>query len=124
MKRIQRFMLQGAGFLILAFVPPAQPQGSPSAQPDSLRDPGGRPAPAADSSGELLLDEIEIKGNVEKPGVIIVPKRIEPEIRDIELKRSFEEELKGAGDAPKPDEKLGEVEQVESIKKAVERKRK
>jgi len=56
--------------------------------------------------------------------VIIVPRRIEPEIKDVELKRSFEEELKNAGDAPKPDEKLGEVEQVESIKKAVERKRK
>lgn len=124
MKRIRRFMLKGAGFFMLVFAPAAQPQGSPAAPPDSLRDAAGRPVPAADSSGELLLDEIEIRGNVEQPGVIIVPKRIEPEIKDIELKRSFEGELKGAGDAPKPDEKLGEVEQVESIKKAVERKRK
>ncbi|MBN1895513.1 hypothetical protein JW906_13530 [bacterium] len=118
--------MKAAGFLVFALsVPSAEPQGSPSAPlPDSVRVSTGNPAAAADSSGEMLLDEIEIQGHVEKPGVIIVPQRIEPEIKDIELKRSFEEELKNAGDAPRPDEKLGKVEQVESIKKAVERKRK
>lgn len=75
-------------------------------------------------SDEIVLDEIEIKGRVEKPGVIIFPKRIEPDLPEVELERSFQRELKeGMGEIIKPDDELSQVEQVESIKKAIEKKR-
>lgn len=77
------------------------------------------------SSGEMILEEIEIRGKVEKPGVIILPKRVEPELSDVELKRSFKKEVeKGVGEILKPEKELGSVERIKSIKKTVERKRK
>jgi hypothetical protein len=82
-------------------------------------------ASSMDSSGEMILDVIEIKGKVEKPGVIIMPKRVEPELTDVELKRSFKKEVEeGSGDILKPDKELGSVDRIKSIKKTVERKRK
>jgi hypothetical protein len=82
-------------------------------------------ASTMDSSGEMILDVIEIKGKVEKPGVIIMPKRVEPELSDVELKRSFKKEVEeGSGDILKPDKELGSVDHIKSIKKTVERKRK
>ncbi len=76
-------------------------------------------------AGELILEEIFIQGRVEKPGVIILPKRVEPELGDVELERSFKREVKeGTGDIPKPEKELGQVDRVKSIKKTVERKRK
>jgi hypothetical protein len=79
-----------------------------------------------DSTGdELVLETIEIKGRVEKPGVIILPKRVEPTMKEVELDRSFQQEVKeGVGEIPKPEEALGKVERIESIKKTVGRKRK
>ena len=78
-----------------------------------------------DSSGqEIVLDVIYIKGSVEKPGVIIVPKRIGPELKEVELDRSFKREVnEGIGEVPKPEKETGKVERVKSIKKTVERKR-
>ena len=77
------------------------------------------------SAEEFVLDDIYIKGNVEKPGVIVMPKRVEPELEKVELERSFKREVKeGIGDIPKPEKELREVERVESIKKTVKRKRK
>jgi hypothetical protein len=77
------------------------------------------------STEEIVLDIIYIKGNVEKPGVIVMPKRVEPELEKVELERSFKREVKeGIGDIPKPEKELREVERVESIKKTVKRKRK
>ena len=74
--------------------------------------------------GELVLDAIEIKGRVEKPSVIIMPKRIEPEVGEVELERDFEQELKeGIGEIPKPEDDMNKVERVQSIKKTVERDR-
>ena len=74
--------------------------------------------------GELVLDAIEIKGRVDKPSVIIMPKRIEPEVGEVELERDFEQELKeGIGEIPKPEDDMNKVERVQSIKKAVERDR-
>ena len=73
---------------------------------------------------EITLDEIEIQGMIEKPSVIIVPKRIEPDLREVELNRSFVEEVKeGVGDIPKSDEPLRKVEPAPSIKKTLEKKR-
>lgn len=77
------------------------------------------------ASGEMVLGVIEIKGKVEKPGVIIIPKRVEPEIGDMELERSFQKEVKeGVGEIPKLQKELRRLERVKSIKKTVERKRK
>lgn len=74
---------------------------------------------------ELVLQPIEIKGKIEKPGVIIMPKRVEPELGKMELERSFQRELKqGVGEVPKPDKELQQVDRVKSIKKTIERKRK
>ena len=79
----------------------------------------------SEETDELVLDEIEIKGKVEKPGVIILPKRVEPEMGEVELGRSFKREVKdGIGDLPKAEDVLGKVERVNSIKKTVERNRK
>lgn len=73
---------------------------------------------------ELVLDVIEIKGRVDKPSVIIMPKRIEPEVGEVELERDFEQELKeGIGEIPKPEDDMNKVERVQSIKRAVERDR-
>jgi hypothetical protein len=73
---------------------------------------------------ELILDDIEIKGEVEKPSVIILPKRLEPEMNEVELERSFKREVKeGTGDVPKPDKALGQVEPVKSIKRTIDKKR-
>ena len=75
--------------------------------------------------GELVLETIEIKGKVEKPGVIILPNRVQPELKKVELKRSFEKEVKeGVGEIIQPKKELREVEKVKSIKKTVGRKRK
>jgi len=80
----------------------------------------------ADSeSGEMVLGVIEIKGKVEKPGVIIMPKRVEPQIAEMDLERSFNKEVKeGVGEIPTPERELRRVDRIESIKKTVERKRK
>ena len=77
------------------------------------------------ASGEILLQDIEIKGNVEKPGVVLLPKRLEPETEGMDLERDFEKELKkGTSEVPKPEKELQNIERVESIKKAINKKRK
>jgi len=74
---------------------------------------------------DLVFEVIEIQGEVEKPGVIIIPRRLEPELNQVELERSFKKEMKdGIGEIPKPTQELKKVDRVESIKKAVQRKRK
>lgn len=76
-------------------------------------------------SEEMVLDVIEIKGHVEKPGVTIIPKRIEPEMEEKDINRSFDDEVKkGVGEILTPDEALREVDRVKSIKKTLEKKRK
>lgn len=75
--------------------------------------------------GELVLETIEITGKVEKPGVIIMPSRVEPDLKKVELDRSFEKELKeGVGEIVEPKKELRQVEKVKSIKKTVGRERK
>lgn len=74
--------------------------------------------------GELVLDEIDIQGHIEKPGVIVLPRRVDPEMGEIELDRSFDNEVKSDVETlPEAEEALGEVEGIQSIKKAVERQR-
>lgn len=80
---------------------------------------------SATEDGELVLDVIEIKGYVDKPGVTIIPKRVEPEMEDMEIDRSFDREVKqGVGEIPMPDDALRQVDRVKSIKKAIDKKRK
>jgi hypothetical protein len=94
--------------------------------PSVRRDPSARPANHRDSSsGEILLQDIEIKGNVDKPGVVVLPKRLEPETEGMDLDRNFEKELKkGTSEVPKPEKELQKIERVESIKDAINKKRK
>ena len=74
---------------------------------------------------EMVFDTIEVQGNVQKPGVIIIPKRVEPELEEVDLERSFKKEVKdGIGEIRRPEKELQKVDQIESIKKTVERKRK
>lgn len=74
---------------------------------------------------EIDLGVIDIKGRVEKPGVIILPKRVAPKLEEVELERSFVREVKeGVGEIPKPEKELSKIERVKSIKKTVGRKRK
>jgi hypothetical protein len=74
---------------------------------------------------EIVLDSIEIKGHVDKPGVIILPKRVEPKIKAKELDRDFNSEVRqGVGEIVEPKEALQRVEPVKSIKKTVEKDRK
>jgi hypothetical protein len=83
------------------------------------------PAVSDTVDGEIVLESIEIKGSVEKPGIIIMPKRVEPELGEVDLERSFQKEVKqGVGEIPKPEKELNAVEEVKSIKKTVDRKRK
>ncbi len=77
------------------------------------------------TSGDLILDEIKIEGEIEKPGVILIPKRLEPKLQEKGLNRSFKEELKNNnGEIIKPTKELRKVERVESIRQTLEKKRK
>ncbi len=73
---------------------------------------------------ELVLEAIEIQGRIERPGVIIVPKRVEPEIEEIELERSFQQEVKEEmGQIPEPEQELQSVDRIESMKKTIQKER-
>ncbi|HQG45599.1 MAG TPA: hypothetical protein PLG50_08065, partial [bacterium] len=56
-----------------------------SSLPDSLRD--------DEHSFRLFLDKIEVEGKLEKPQAIFIIPGSDPEIDDIEIKRSFFEEI-------------------------------
>ncbi|HDQ45596.1 MAG TPA: hypothetical protein ENN17_08890 [bacterium] len=101
--------------------------GSGYCDPESMTNPDSSQVKAQDAGsdeGELVLEAIEIRGRVERPGVIILPKRMTPHIKEVEINRSFEEEVKnGVGDLPQPDQVLRRLEPVNNIKKAVEKER-
>ncbi|HEX9934848.1 MAG TPA: hypothetical protein VGB38_06590 [bacterium] len=103
-------------FLVFSAMPvPGDSSKTASPQHDS---------PRQGSGNEILLEEIDIHGVLEQPSVIIVPKRIEPDLEQMELSRSFDQEVKeNVGDMPKQDEPLRKVEPVPSIKKTIEKKR-
>ncbi len=56
--------------------------------------------------------------------VMIIPRRVEPELKERELSRSFQTELKQGGTIVKPENELRNVERVKSIRKAMEKERK
>jgi len=75
-------------------------------------------------SNELILDEINIKGELDRPNVIILPKRVEANVKKIDLERKFSKEInKAEGEIPELQEKLREIENIESIKKALNKDR-
>ena len=118
-------------FCVVMIFPGLSPAGEETRNPgapDSVKIPSAPPAPAekdpAASNNEIRLEEIQIQGEVEKPSVIIMPKRIEPELESDGLNRSFSQEIKEkTEDVPKPDRAISKVEPVKSIKKEIEKNR-
>jgi len=77
--------------------------------------------------GEIELMEINIEAVIEKPRVAILPKRVEPELGELEfIDRSFETELKKAPDKPMIlDNRLFVPKKIEDLKqKLIEKKKK
>ncbi len=68
---------------------------------------------------EIELSEIAIEAVIEKPRVAILPKRIVPELGEIEfVNRSFERELKQAPEKPMiMDNRLLVPQKIEDLKK-------
>jgi len=81
---------------------------------------------SAKSKEEMELESISIEAIIEKPNVDIIPKRIEPELEEVEfVERSFDRELK---EVPKDllllDDDLDRVARLEGLKKMLEKKKK
>jgi hypothetical protein len=105
-----------------------------SVAPDTLKSPTPatpvKPAGVKpDSSGlahEMELEAIAIEAIIEKPNVDIIPKRITPDLEEVEfVERSFDRELK---EVPKDllllDDDLDRVAKLEGLKKLLEKKKK
>lgn len=69
-------------------------------------------------AGEIELLEINIEAVIEKPRVAILPKRIEPQLGEMEfVDRSFEKELKKMPDNPMiMDNRLFVPQKIENLK--------
>jgi hypothetical protein len=81
---------------------------------------------SAKRAEELELESISIEAIIEKPNVDIIPKRVEPELEEVEfVERSFDRELK---ELPKDllllDDDLDRVARLEGLKKVLEKKKK
>ncbi len=75
---------------------------------------------------ETELETIAIEAVIEKPNVDIIPKRLEPELEEVEfVERSFDRELK---EVPKDllllDDDLDRATKLDGIKKHLENKKK
>lgn len=82
---------------------------------------------AINEAGEIELLEINIEALIEKPRVAILPKRVEPELGEMEfVDRSFERELKQVPDNPIiMDNRLFVPKKIEDLKqKLVQKKEK
>jgi len=81
---------------------------------------------SAKAREEMELEAIAIEAIIEKPNVNIIPKRLEPELEDMEfVERSFDRELK---EVPRDllllDDDLDRVARLEGLKKLLEKKKK
>jgi hypothetical protein len=82
-----------------------------------------------DSSGaeeDMELEAIAIEAIIEKPNVDIIPKRVTPDLEEVEfVERNFDRELK---EVPKDllllDDDLDRVAKLEGLKKLLEKKKK
>ncbi|GEM_PF-2911464 len=86
-----------------------------SAQPDSSK-----------TTQEMELEAIAIEAIIEKPNVNIIPRRLEPELEEVEfVERSFDRELK---EVPRDllllEDDLDRVARLEGLKKLLEKKKK
>lgn len=80
----------------------------------------------AEDEDEMELETIAIEAIIEKPNVDIIPKRVAPDLEEVEfVERSFERELK---EVPKDllllDDDLDRVAKLEGLKKMLEKKKK
>ena len=94
-----------------------------SAKTDSLR----MTPRAIIEEGEIELLEINIEAVIEKPRVAILPKRVEPQLGEMEfVDRTFEKELKKVPDNPMiMDNRLFLPKKIEDLKqKLVQKKEK
>lgn len=74
---------------------------------------------------EISLDTININAEIEKPRVAIVPRRMSPEVGELEfVNRSFEHELKRFPKKPLiRDDRLFKPQKIDNIAKKVIRKK-
>ncbi|NOY76603.1 MAG: hypothetical protein GXO76_01905 [Calditrichaeota bacterium] len=57
--------------------------------------PSKKKAAPPKTSKELVLKALHVEAHIEKPSVSIVPKRIEPKLKEVEfIRRSFSKEIK------------------------------
>lgn len=84
----------GMGVTLAAGATFAQaPKSTPPVADTTAAKAGQKPAPVDDGAVRMLLDKIEIEGRLEKPqAVFIIPGR-NPEIDDINIERSFFNEI-------------------------------
>ena len=80
---------------------------------------------ARDSSNEvIMLKAVYIKGEVDKPGVSIIPKRISSDLKERQLSRSFDKEAKkDLGSVVDIKRQLRKVDRIKSIKKVLDKER-
>jgi hypothetical protein len=88
---------------------------------DSVR----MPPNIVSEAGEIELLEINIEAVIEKPRVAILPKRVEPQLGEMEfVDRSFEKELKKMPDNPMiMDNRLFVPQKIENLKQKLLKKK-
>ncbi len=96
-----------------------RPQPSDSTKTTASADTSALQARWSENSEEIELSEISIEAVVEKPRVAILPRRMTPELGEMEfVNRSFERELKQAPDKPMiMDNRLLVPQKIEDLKK-------
>jgi len=133
--KMKKIVFLSVGFLPAAVLAQTPTDGkTQSTAVDTLKPKAEKLATAAraaqpDSSKlntEMELESISIEAIIEKPNVDIIPKRVEPELEEVEfVERSFDRELK---EVPKDllllDDDLDRVARLEGLKKLLEKKKK
>lgn len=105
-----------------------KPHKAPPAKPDTVRAKQSTPPAKPDTAKaapEMELESISIEAIIEKPNVDIIPKRVEPELEEVEfVERSFDRELKEVPKDMLLEDDLDRVAKLEGIKKMLEKKKK
>jgi hypothetical protein len=97
-----------------------------SKTPATPAKPAGAKPDSSELAQEMELEAIAIEAIIEKPNVDIIPKRVTPDLEEVEfVERSFDRELK---EVPKDllllDDDLDRVAKLEGLKKLLEKKKK
>jgi len=78
------FVLLIIGFVAIAWLPAG-----------AQEKPQQKAKPKISPTGEIQLDALHLEAHIEKPSVSIVPKRVEPELQEVEfILRNFDRELR------------------------------